>query len=121
MKGWGLLNEWLKVHRELLFPPPIPTLLHWGVAADRKLLQLIKVSVGSLMSAGIILGLLILTMGGAILLVLQIQVEISHTLDLGTHLLNSSIVDNVWVNRYGTIQYGCMGEQVWNYTVWVYG
>ena len=100
MKRWGLLNEWLKIHRESLFPPPIPTLLHWGVTADRKLLQLIKASVGSLMSAGIILGLLVLAMGGAILLVLQIQMEVSHTLQLGTYLLNSSIADNVWVNRY---------------------
>ena len=72
------LRGWLASRKSLLVPPPIPTLFHFYLTVDRKILKIAKHSVGSLISLFIICGLLVSLLGLTVFLVLQIQVELSH-------------------------------------------
>lgn len=83
---------------EVLWPEPLPTLLQLCLDLDRWVLQIFRLSLGGIMSAGIIVGLLVGSLALSAFLVFQIQLEVSYTIGMATQILNTS-VNNSWIVR----------------------
>ena len=99
LKATQFVTNWFKDHRDLLCPQPLPYAFLVCKAIDNKLLRLIKLSVGPLMSITIVIGLLVGSVGIAVFLVFEIQLEMVYTLNLAKQLLNSSLVETPWIHR----------------------
>ena len=93
-------KEWLYRHQSKLFPQPIPTLYQLCLDIDNLALMLLRSTAGSVVSTLIIIGLLLGSVGLSAFLVFQIQLELSHTVGLATQVLNTSLDDNEWIQRY---------------------
>lgn len=91
---------WCLKHQAKLFPQPLPVLLQICGDIDNLAIVVLQQSVGSLVSAIIIIGLLLGSIGLALFLLFQIQLEISHTIGLLTQVLDSS---NSWIYKYKTL------------------
>ena len=85
-------------YAKVLWPEPLPTFVELCLSLDRHVLQFFRLSVGGIMSAGIIVGLLVGSLALVALLVFEIQVEVSYTVDMATQVLNTS-VNNSWIVR----------------------
>ena len=86
-------------HSSSLFPHPLPTLYNFFIEADKRVLHFTRDLVGSIVSLCMIAGMLIGCVGVAMLLVAQIQLELTNTVGLTVQLLNSSVADSPWLHR----------------------
>ena len=87
-------KNWINLRYSVFFPPPLPTLLRILSFADKKFLHIVKQSVGSLMSACIIVGLLATVLAGFVLLLFEIQVELSHYLSVSVTVWNRTVASS---------------------------
>ena len=85
-------------YMKVLWPEPLPTFVELCLSLDRHILRFFRFSVGGIMSAGIIVGLLVGSLAVAAFLIFEIQVEASYTVGMAMQVLNTS-VDNDWVVR----------------------
>ena len=91
--------SWIVMHFAFVFPQPLPTLYNLYVRLDKWLLDLSRELVGRLVSACMIVSLLIGSVGVSILLVAQIQLEVTNAVGLTVHVLNSSVANSTWIQR----------------------
>ena len=97
---WYKVKQWCYTHHLKLFPDPMPMLFQICFDIDNLFLHLLKMSVSSLMSAFIVIGLIIGSIGLSVFLVFQIQLEVSYTVGLVTQVLNSTVANSTsWVHR----------------------
>ena len=89
--AWKSIKSWINLRHSVFFPPPLPTLLRIVFWIDKKLLHFMKQSVGSLMSACIIVGLLVTALASFVLLLFEIQVELSHFLSVSATVWNRTV------------------------------
>ena len=99
------LYSWCLTHQNKLIPQPIPVLLQICGDIDNLAFVLLKQFVGSLMSAIIIISLLLCSIGLAVFVIFQIQLEISYTVGLVTQVLNSTVAHNPWIYEYVLCSY----------------
>ena len=66
---------------------------------DKRVLHFTQDLVGSIVSLCMISGMLIGCVGVAMLLVAQIQLELTNTVGLTVQTLNSSVADSPWLHR----------------------
>lgn len=78
----------------LFFPPPITTLGRMFLLVDHMILKLAIQSVGGIVSLCIIVGLLVSVTAAFVLLMFQIQVELSHYVTVGTVVWNKTLEAN---------------------------
>ena len=84
-------KNWINLRYSVFFPPPLPTLLRLLSWADGKFLHGVKQSVGNLMSACIIVGLLGTGLASAVLLLFEMQVELSHYVSVSVTVWNRTM------------------------------
>ena len=99
---------WIDHHSSSLFPHPLPTLYNFFIEVDKRVLHFTQDLVGSIVSLCMISGMLIGCVGVAMLLVAQIQLELTNTVGLTVQVLNSSVADSPWLHRlatYRTVHY----------------
>lgn len=78
----------------LIAPTPLPTLLRMFLYADRVILQLAVRSTGSLVSSFIIIGLVVGLATAVVLLLLEVQVELTHYMAVGAKVWNMTLASN---------------------------
>ena len=88
------LSHWLHSRHSFIFPAPLPTLFKVFLAADRKVLQFVRGSLDSLMSALMITSLLVSALALTVFLALQIQVELSHYITMMSAVWNRTVSSN---------------------------
>ena len=88
------LSHWLHYRHPFLFPSPLPTLFKVFLAMDRKMLQFVRGSLDSLMSALMITSLLVSGLALTVFLALQIQVELSHYITMMSAVWNRTVSSN---------------------------
>ena len=71
-------QNWLVSQKKILCPWPLPTMYAMYLFIDKKVLEGVKKSMGSLVSALIIVLLLVVMVAVAVLVLFQIQVEVMH-------------------------------------------
>ena len=98
-KSMRMFDSLLIEKKELLCPQPLPILVQLCQRLDRKLLRVLKSSVGTIMSAGIIIALVVGGVGLFVFFVLEVQVEVAYAVNLMKQLLNSSVIESPWLNR----------------------
>ena len=87
-------TSFFKSHRGLFLPPPICTLGRIYLYADHLILKLVVQSVGTIVSMCIIMGLLVVVSTALVLLLIQIQVELSHYVTVGSVVWNKTLQAN---------------------------
>lgn len=92
--------SWMDSHLPIVFPQPIPTLYNMYLRLDKWVLHLGQELVGRLVSACMITGMLVGSVGLSIFLVAQIHLEMTNAVGLTVQVLNSSVMDNPWIHRF---------------------
>lgn len=87
-------QTWFSVRRNVLFPPPMPALLQMYFFVDKRVLKAVKQSVGSLVSAFIIVSLLLTVLTTSIVLIFEIRVEVTHYLSVAATVWNRTVASN---------------------------
>ena len=88
--GTAMLKKWAW----LVAPPPLPTLMRMFLYADRRILRLAVRSMGSLVSAFIIIGLIVGVATTIVVVLLKVQVELSHYMTVGAKVWNMTLEGN---------------------------
>ena len=91
---WSRIQTWIASRKEVLFPSPLPTLLKMYIGVDNKVLNAVKRSLGSLMSMCIIVGLMTTGLAVFILLIFEIQVELSHYVNVSVTVWNRTVANH---------------------------
>ena len=86
--------DWILSQDKILFPWPMPMMYTMYLFIDKKVLEGVKKSIGSLASALIIVLLLVVVLAVAVLLVFQIQVEVMHYASAAVSVWNSTVATN---------------------------
>ena len=92
--SWTTLKTRLTSQRKILFPWPMPTMFAVYLIIDSKVLNSTKKTMGSLMSAFIILVLLVSALAVTVVVVFQIQVEVMHYLSSAVMVWNRTVATN---------------------------
>lgn len=92
--------DWMDIHSSSIFPYPLPALYTMYLEADKRVLHLVRELVGSIVSLCMIAGMLIGCVGVTMLLVAQIQLELANTMGLAVQVMNNSVPDTHWLQRY---------------------
>ena len=90
---------WLRRRKAVLFPSPMPKLFQMYVSADKKFLNFVKNSTGSLLSAFIIISLVIVSISGVVLLIIAVLFELTHYKSVAVGVWNRTIADNLQVTE----------------------
>lgn len=91
---------WICNHTPVIFPHPLPTLYNMYLQADKWVLHQSKEFVGRLVTGCMMTVMLVGSVGLSVLLVAQIHLELTNTVSLTVHVLNSSVADSPWIHRY---------------------
>lgn len=91
---WNGVQTWIASRKEVLYPSPLPTLLKMYIIADNKVLGAVKRSLASLMSMCIIVGLMTTGLAVFILLIFEIQVELSHYVNVSATVWNRTVASH---------------------------
>ncbi len=86
--------DWFLSQDKIFFPWPMPMMYTIYLFIDKKVLEGVKKSIGSLASALIIVLLLVVVLAVAVLLVFQIQVEVMHYASAAVSVWNSTVATN---------------------------
>lgn len=78
----------------LIFPPPLPTITRMFLYGDRMILRLAVMSMGSLVSSFIIIGLVVGVAATVVMLLLEVQVELTHYASVGVKVWNMTLSSN---------------------------
>lgn len=84
----------LKEKAWLLAPPPLPMLMRLLLKADSTILKFAVRSTGSLVSAFIITGLVVGVAATVVVLLLKVQVELTHYMTVGARVWNMTVTNN---------------------------
>ena len=87
-------QAWIAARKEAFFPSPLPTMLKMYIFVDKKLLHVVKQSMGGLVSMCMIVGLILAGLAVFILLIFQIQVELSHYVSVSTTVWNRTVANH---------------------------
>ena len=83
-------KNWFISQQKILCPWPMPTMYAIYLFIDKKILEGVKKSMGSLVSALIIVLLLVAVVAVSVLLVFQIQVEVMHYASAAVSVWNAT-------------------------------
>ena len=92
--SWTTLKTWLTSQRNILFPWPMPAMFKIYLIIDNKVLNSTKRTIGSLVSAFIILVLLVSVLAVTVLAVFQVQVEVMHYVSSAVMVWNRTVATN---------------------------
>lgn len=84
----------LKERAWLIAPPPLPMLMRVLLKADSTILKLAVRTTGSLVSAFIILGLVVGVAATIVVLLLKVQVELTHYMTVGARVWDMTVTNN---------------------------
>ena len=87
-------QAWVAARKEAFFPSPLPTLLKMYIFVDKKLLHVVKQSMGGLVSMCMIVGLILAALAAFILLIFEIQVELSHYVSVSATVWNRTVANH---------------------------
>ena len=87
-------QAWIAARKEVFFPSPLPTMLKMYIFVDKKLLHVVKQSMGGLVSMCMIVGLILAGLAVFILLIFQIQVELSHYVSVSATVWNRTVANH---------------------------
>lgn len=87
-------QAWIAARKEAFFPSPLPTMLKMYIFVDKKLLHVVKQSMGGLVSMCMIVGLILAGLAVFILLIFQIQVELSHYVSVSATVWNRTVANH---------------------------
>ena len=87
-------QAWIVARKEVFFPSPLPTMLKMYIFVDKKLLHVVKQSMGGLVSMCMIVGLILAGLAVFILLIFQIQVELSHYVSVSATVWNRTVANH---------------------------
>ena len=87
-------QAWIVARKEAFFPSPLPTMLKMYIFVDKKLLHVVKQSMGGLVSMCMIVGLILAGLAVFILLIFQIQVELSHYVSVSATVWNRTVANH---------------------------
>ena len=87
-------QAWIVARKDAFFPSPLPTMLKMYIFVDKKLLHVVKQSMGGLVSMCMIVGLILAGLAVFILLIFQIQVELSHYVSVSATVWNRTVANH---------------------------
>ena len=87
-------QAWIVTRKDTFFPSPLPTMLKIYIFVDKKLLHIVKHSMGGLVSMCMIVGLILAALAVFILLIFQIQVELSHYVSVSATVWNRTVANH---------------------------
>ena len=96
---WSNLKNGIQTRKSVLFPSPIPTIIQIYLAIDKKILNVIRNSIGSLLTTFIIVSLLIGVTAVTVMLLFEIQVEVMHYVTSALAVWNSTVADSSQINE----------------------
>jgi hypothetical protein len=96
---WSNIRNGIQTRRSVLLPSPIPTIIQIYLAIDKKILNVVRNSIGSLLTTFIIVSLLIGMTAVTILLLFEIQVEVMHYVTSSLAVWNSTVADSQQINE----------------------
>ena len=96
---WSNIRNIIQTRRSILLPSPIPTIIQIYLAIDKKISNIVRSSIGSLLTAFIIVSLLIGMTTVTVLLLFEIQVEVMHYVTSALAVWNSTVADNQQINE----------------------
>ena len=96
---WRNLKSGMFARKSVLFPSPIPNILQIYLAIDKKILSIVRSSVGGLLSTFIIVSLIIATTAVTVLLLFEIQGEVMHYVTSALTVWNSTVADTQKINK----------------------
>ena len=87
-------QAWIAARKDTFFPSPLPTMLKIYIFVDKKLLHIVKQSMGGLVSMCMIVGLILAVLAVFILLIFEIQVELSHYVSVSATVWNRTVANH---------------------------
>ena len=96
---WSNFKSVIRSRKSVLFPTPIPTIVQLYLAFDKKVLRVIRSSIGGIMTSLIIVSLLIVTTAVTVMLLFEIQVEVMHYVSAALTVWNSTMADSEQINE----------------------
>ena len=96
---WSDIRNIIQTRRSILLPSPIPTIIQVYLVIDKKILNIVRSSIGGLLTTFIIVSLLIGMTAVTILLLFEIQVEVMHYVTSALAVWNSTVADNQQINE----------------------
>ena len=96
---WSNLKNGILTRKSVLFPSPIPTIIQIYLVIDKKILNIIRNSIGSLLTTFIIVSLLIGVTAVTVMLLFEIQVEVMHYVTSALAVWNSTVADSNQINE----------------------
>ena len=87
-------QAWIVTRKDVFFPSPLPTMLKMYIFVDKKLLHVVKQSVSGLVSMCMIVGLILAALAVFILLIFEIQVELSHYVSVSATVWNRTVANH---------------------------
>ena len=96
---WSDIKNGIWTRKSVLFPSPIPTIIQIYLAIDKKILNVVRNSIGGLLTTFIIVSLLIVMTAVTVLLLFEIQVEVMHYVTSALAVWNSTLADNQQINE----------------------
>lgn len=100
---WRSFKSVIHSRKSVLFPSPIPTIVQLYLAFDKKVLGLVRSSMGGIMTSFIIVSLLILTTAVTVMLLFEIQVEVMHYVSSALTVWNNTMADSEQINELVTL------------------
>ena len=97
--SWSDLKNGIQTRRSVLFPSPIPTIIQIYLAIDKKVLSVIRNSIGGLLTVFIIVSLLIVMTAVTVMLLFEVQVEVMHYVTSALAVWNSTLADHQQINE----------------------
>lgn len=88
------ITNWFRANNKILIPWPMPMMYTIYLSGDKKIFEAVKKSIGSLVSALIIVLMLVVVCASFVLLMLQIQVELKHYTDSAVSVWNNTMTAN---------------------------
>lgn len=96
---WSDIRNIIQTRRSILLPSPIPTIIQIYLAIDKKISNIVRSSIGGLLTTFIIVSLLIGMTTVTILLLFEIQMEVMHYVTSALAVWNSTVADNQQINE----------------------
>ena len=96
---WSDIRNVIQTRRLILLPSPIPTIIQIYLVIDKKISNIVRSSIGGLLTTFIIVSLLIGMTTVTVLLLFEIQVEVMHYVTSALAVWNSTVADNQQINE----------------------